>query len=285
MKLSATTVMVPEHDLRETAECLAGLGFDGAEWRCRHIPEAQRGQPYSPWGNVKNDLSPANLLERGQDLLAVSAELGLDVVGLATNMPATDLEEVRRVAEACDRWGIPMFRLGGPRGYRADQNYRELLDETVKAFHEAVAITRRYGVKVVLEIHRGTVACSASQAYLVVREFDPAEVGVIYDVANMSLGEGHEPWGMGLDLLGPHLAHCHLAGGRAVAGDRGDDGRLNWTWEVCDLADSVYEVPQLFRQLREREYGGYISLEDFRNEPVESKLGRNLAWVRGLTQA
>ena len=91
MKLSATTVMMPQFDLRETAECLAGLGFDGAEWRCRHISEAQQGQPYSPWGNVKNDLSPDNLAERGEELVCVSEELGLGIAGLGGHTPGSTM--------------------------------------------------------------------------------------------------------------------------------------------------------------------------------------------------
>jgi len=55
MKISATTVMIPDLDMRNTAKLLSELGFDGAEWRCRHIPASERGKPFSPWGNVCND--------------------------------------------------------------------------------------------------------------------------------------------------------------------------------------------------------------------------------------
>ena len=282
MKISATTVMMPEHDLRETAELLAKLGFDGAEWRCRQIPESQRDKPLSPWGNVKNDLSPDNLGERGEELVAVSKEVGLAVVGLATNMPANDLDDVRKVAEGCAKWGIPMFRIGAPSRYSREANYREVLDEAIRAMEPALAITRDLGVKMILEIHRGTVACSASQAYLVVKHFDPADLGVIFDIANMSLGEGYEPWGMGLDLLGPYVAHVHAAGGKAVEKERREDGHAGWAWDCCDLADSLYDVPLFVAQLKERDYQGFLSLEDFRGEAIETKLSRNLAYLQGL---
>lgn len=282
MNVSATTVMVPEHDLRETAVLLKRLGFDGAEWRCRYIPDGQRDQAYSPWGNVKNDLSPANLMVRGEDLMAVSREVGLAVVGLATNMSATALDDVRQVAEACQRWGIPMFRLGAPRGYNAAENYRQLIDDTVRAFEQAVAITRACGVRVILEIHRGTVACSASQAWLVVHHFDPADVGVIFDIANMSLGEGYEPVTMGLDLLGPYVAHVHAGGGRPVPKERREDGQMTYGWETCDLADSIIDVPAFAKELDARGYQGYLSVEDFRALPLEDKLSRQLGYLRSL---
>lgn len=285
MKISATTVMIPDLDMSQTAQLLSQLGFDGAEWRCRHIPDSQREQPFSPWGNVKNDLSPDNLAQRGEELVAVSKQFDLDIAGLATNMGANQLDEVRKVAEGCAKWGIRMFRLGAPRGWDRNENYRDLIDDTTRAFEEALKVTREYGVRVVLEIHRRTVACSASQAYLVVREFDPEDIGVIFDIANMSLGEGYEPTKMGLDLLGDYVAHVHAGGGRVEPGDRMDSGQLSWKWDTCDLCDSTIDVAQFYTELAATGYEGYISVEDFRTMPIEEKLSAQLGYLRSLARA
>lgn len=282
MKISATTVMMPQYDMRETAELLRKLGFDGAEWRCRHIPSGQEDRPYSPWGNVKNDFSPNNLEQRGEELVAVSREAGLEIVGLATAMAATELEEVRKVAEGCAKWGIKLFRIGAPRGWKAEENYRDLISDTIKAFERALKITRKLGVRVLLEIHRNTVACSASQAYLVVKEFDPKDIGVIFDIANMSLGQGHEPTKMGLDLLGEHVAHVHAGGGQPVATERNEQGHLQYRWDTVDLADSVIDVPGFVAQLKAMGYEGFLSVEDFREMDLPSKIGRQLEYLRTL---
>ncbi len=282
MKVSATTVMLPHLDMRETADLLSGLGFDGAEWRCRPLPPGVRDQPYSPWGNVKNDLSPDNLAVRGEELKAVSAEYRLQIACLATAMPATDLVHVRQVAEACARWELPMFRVGAPRAYDRAEDYHVLLDDTIRAFEAALQVTREYGVRIILEIHRGTVACSASQAYLVVRNFDPKDIGVIFDIANMSSGEGYEPFKMGLDLLGDYVAHVHAGGGRPVGGERDSRGQAAWTWETCDLADSITDVAQFCGDLKARSYQGFVSVEDFRSIAPEAKLGTQLAFLREI---
>jgi sugar phosphate isomerase/epimerase len=282
MKIAATTVMLPEYTMPETAELLSRLGFDGAEWRCRHVPESARDQAYSPWGNVANDFSPDNLETRGEELVAVSREFGLEIACLATAMRADELDEVRKVAEACAHWGIRRFRLGAPRGYSPDANYRDLLDDTVRALEGALAITRECGVRALLEIHRNTVACSASQAYLVVSHFDPADLGVIFDIANMSMGQGHEPTKMGLDLLGPYVQHVHAGGGRPVALDRGAEGQQLWDWETVDLADSVIDVPQFARELDAMDYQGFVSVEDFRAIPAGDKLATQLSFLRSL---
>jgi sugar phosphate isomerase/epimerase len=274
--------MLPEYDMQEAAELLSRLGFDGAEWRCRHIPESARDQPFSPWGNVKNDLSPDNLMQRGEELVALSREYGLDIACLATAMRADELDEVRKVAEGCRHWGIRRFRVGAPRGYSPDEPYRQLIDDTIRAFESALEITRACGVRVLLEIHRNTVACSASQAYLVVKHFDPQDIGVIFDIANMSLGQGHEPTKMGLDLLGPYVQHVHAGGGRPVAGGRGEAGEQLWDWETVDLADSVIDLPQFARELHAMDYQGLVSVEDFRALPAEEKLGTQLRFLRTL---
>jgi sugar phosphate isomerase/epimerase len=282
MKICATTVMMPEYDMRETAECLARLGFDGAEWRCRHIPEGQQDKAYSPWGNVKNDFSPDNLATRGEELVALSREFNLPVVCLATAMSATQLDEVAKVAEGCAKWGLPMFRLGAPRGYNPEENYRDLIADTIRVLGPALDITRQNGVRAILEIHRNTVMCSASQAWNIVREFDPADVGVIFDIANMSLGQGHEPTKMGLDLLGDYVAHVHAGGGQPVPADRNEQGQLQYRWDTVDLADSIIDVSLFCRELQARDYQGFISVEDFRTMPLEEKIATQLQYLRSL---
>lgn len=282
MKISATTVMMPQYDMRETAECLSRLGFDGVEWRCRHIPAGTEDKPYSPWGNVKNDFSPNNLAERGEELVALSREFGLEIAGLATAMRADELDEVRKVAEGCAKWGIGKFRIGAPRGYNAEENYRDFLADTIKTMAEALKITSALGVRVLLEIHRNTVACSASQAYLVVKEFDPAHIGVIFDIANMSLGQGHEPTKMGLDLLGEYVAHVHAGGGQPVPTERNEQGQLQYRWDTVDLADSIIDVPAFVSQLKAMDYQGFLSVEDFREMDLEAKIATQLQYLRSL---
>jgi len=282
MKISATTVMMPQYDMRETAECLSRLGFDGAEWRCRHIPAGTETADYTPWGNVKNDFSPNNIAERGEELVALSQGFGLEIAGLATAMRADELDEVRKVAEGCAKWGIGKFRIGAPRGYSEDENYRDLLADSVKAFGEALKITRALGIRVLLEIHRHTVACSASQAYLVVKEFDPADIGVIFDIANMSLGQGQEPTKMGLDLLGEYVAHVHAGGGQPVPTERNEQGQLQYRWDTVDLADSIIDVPAFVSQLKAMDFQGFLSVEDFRETPLEEKIETQLRYLRSL---
>lgn len=280
MKISATSVMLPRHDLREAAALLGELGFDGAEWRCRYVPANQAQADYSFWGRHAYDLRPDNLRERGPEMLRVSTDHGLAVPCLATNVAATDLDTVRLLAEGCGELGVPAFKVGAPRGWSPAEHYPTLLDDSRRAYEAVVAICAEHGVKALLEVHRGTVAMSPTMAYLVVRDFDPAHLGVIFDIANMSLGQGFEPPEVGLALLGAHVAHVHAGGGRPRPTDRRADGQQAWAWDTVDLADSMLDTAGFLVALQASGYAGYVTFEDFRGEAPETLLARNLAFLR-----
>ncbi|MGE5532119.1 MAG: TIM barrel protein, partial [Bacteroidota bacterium] len=127
-----------------------------------------------------------------------------------------------------------------------------------------------------------TVACSASQAYLIVKEFDPKDIGVIFDIANMSLGQGHEPTKMGLDLLKDYVAHVHAGGGQPVPTERNEQGHLQYRWDTVDLADSIIDVPAFVSQLKAMDYQGFLSVEDFRDIDLEPKIEKQLKYLRSL---
>ena len=115
-----------------------------------------------------------------------------------------------------------------------------------------------------------------------VKEFDPKDVGVIFDIANMSLGQGHEPTKMGLDLLGDYVAHVHAGGGQPVATERNEKGQLQYRWDTVDLADSIIDVPLFVSELKAMGYEGFISVEDFREMDLEEKISRQLKYLRSL---
>lgn len=283
MRFCATTVMIPDHDLEETARLLFELGYDGAEWRVRRIPESQRGQPYSPWGNVKNDLTPETLAANPALLLDASQRYNLAIAGLATAVRADDLDEVRLAAEGCAACGAPFFRVGAPDGYNRTQDYNDLYRRAAEAFGKALEIVRGYGVRAVVEIHRGTLTVSASLAHRLVSNFDPRDIGVIYDLSNMTI-EGYECCRMGLELLGPYLAHVHAGGHRPVPHETRPDGTVVWGWEGASLAAGLMDYEQCLTDLKAVGYQGFISVEDFRPLPIRSKLDESLRYLKALDE-
>lgn len=263
MKYSATTVMIPDYDLGETAALLAELGYTGVEWRVRRIPDSARGCPWSPWGNVRNDLTPEMLKAEPGRVRDVSSQNGLAIAGLATAVAADNTEDIRLLAEGCASAGAPFFKVGAPRGYDRTANYNDLFAEALDAFGRAIDISRSFGVRIAVEIHRGTILVSASLAYRLVSQFSPRDIGVIYDLANMSM-EGFETCRLALELLGPYLAHLHVGGHRPVAGGTRPDGSVRWDWEESSIFEGIVDYRQCFADLKSVGYDGFVSVEDFR---------------------
>ncbi len=98
-----------------------------------------------------------------------------------------------------------------------------------------------------------TLCPSASLAHRLVSYFDPETIGVIYDPGNM-VHEGFEDYRIGLELLGPYLAHVHLKNA-AFSWPEGDGGV--WTPRWAPLEDGVVNLPQLFNALHAVDYAGW----------------------------
>lgn len=231
MKLSATTVMLPQYDMEETAALLSRLGYDGGEWRVRWIPESERGKPYSPWGNVKNDYSPKEFAEHPGEITGTSKRHNLAIAGIASSVSATNLKEVELLAKGAAGAKAPFIRVVAPRNYTRTINYNALFTEATEAFKGAIDITRSYGVRILIEMHVGTIFVSSGLAHRLVSRFEPSELGVIYDLANI-VQEGYEDSRMAVELLAPYIGHVHLGGRAPKQGERQADGTVNWYWRV-----------------------------------------------------
>lgn len=283
MKFSVTTVMMPDCDLDETAALLSELGYDGVEWRVRRIPEDKKGGPYDAWGNVKNDLTPEKLAERPQILKDTAEQYHLPLAGLATNVSVNQYDDIRLIAEACAACNAPFFKVGAPERYHGSQSYNDLFQKALIAYRKALNIARDYGVRMVVEVHRNTIMVSTSLAYRLVSHFNPKDIGVIYDLSNMTM-EGFECSRLALELLGPFLAHVHVAGHRPVIQEQQEDGTAVWVWEATSLAEGMMDYEQCFRDLKAVGYEGYISLEDFRPLDTRTKLEEGIAYLRALDE-
>ena len=281
MKYSATTVMMPELSLKEQAELLQRLGFDGIEWRVRRVSEEQRGKGYSEWGEHKNDLTPESFAENAAKMKQVASEKGLAIVGIASNAPADDVEQVKLLAEGAAACGAPFVRVGCPRWYDGSVDYNVLCDETVDAYGKALDAIKGFGVKAALEIHGGTIHVSACLAHRIVAHWEPGRVCVIFDANNM-VRDGFETTEVALELLGPYVGHVHVGGHRPVPKGVDDVGTRQWEWESVSLAEGLYDYPRLLKKLKATGYGGFISVEDFRSMAVEEKLGEGIGYLRSV---
>ena len=155
-----------------------------------------------------------------------------------------------------------------------------------------------FGVKALIEIHFKTLISSPSLAYLLLKNFDPAQVGAIFDPANMII-EGMEDWKVGVEVLGGYLGHVHVKN----ASWRKDD-KWNWSWDELD--SGMVDWEDVMRALSSVDYKGYLSNENLKDvvlpratgfigeqlsgnsqkssKPIQTKLAEDLQYLKELEE-
>ncbi len=205
MKISVFTVMLPDLTPEEAVGALKAAGYDGVEWRVTHIPETRRGEPPSFWGNNLCTFAPTAAEARRARLLSESAHL--TIPNLGTYISVGDLPAVEEAMRFAQIAGAPAVRVSP--GSLDGGTYAERFSAAQAFLTQVEALARRHGVRALIEIHHNTICPSASLAHRLVSSFEPRAVGVIYDPGNM-VYEGFESYRLGIELLGPYLAHVHI---------------------------------------------------------------------------
>lgn len=280
-KYSVFTVMCPELNPEETAELCASLGVDGLEWRVtKKSPE-----PVKEVGYWSGNRSTVDIDDVERDLpraKKIADAHGLAMPALGTYMKAGERDAVERAMRAAAEVGCPKMRVGPP-GYDGARSYGELYEEAVRDFEQVAALARRYGVQACIEMHMGNITPSAGLAHRLVSNFDPKEIGVIFDPGNMVV-EGYEQYQMGLELLGPHLSHVHAKNCMWVkAGE--ENGVAKWEWRMASVEEGQADWAAIVATLRRVGYDGWLSFEDFSEGETREKLREALAYLKKLEAA
>ncbi|MEW6754191.1 MAG: sugar phosphate isomerase/epimerase [Candidatus Latescibacterota bacterium] len=282
MELCCTSVMLPRWTLDQTFDKLAEHGYQAVELRCRYNPDDANAEP-SFWGRHLADVSPDNVVGKAEQIRAAARRSGVRVAALAPSaLVGQDelIEKLFRGAVAIDPDVPPLVRIGAPRQDRTQPYLPQFLAARA-GYAQLVERARPYGVKVLYEIHVGTVAVSCSRALELLRDLDPAHMGAIYDVPNM-VRVGLEDTRMGMEILGPYLAHCHMGNGTPVTGQRDEAGQVPWRWAFSDLREGMANIPQIIADFRHVGYQGCLSLEDFGPGEDDEKVAGQGAYLKDL---
>lgn len=208
MKLSVFTVVTPDFTPEELASAAKEAGLDGIEWRFKEVPEEAKGEKPSFWRNNLCSIDPKASDEEIARFDRAAKENGLESLSVTPYLTAGDLEATERVLQVAQKLGAKMIRVGVP-GYNRSKNYNELFDVAVRYLEGVEPLAKKYGVKCLVETHHHTITPSAGLAHRLVSKFDPNHIGVLFDPGNM-IHEGYENFRMGLEPLGPYLAHVHM---------------------------------------------------------------------------
>ncbi|MUG64550.1 TIM barrel protein [Paenibacillus campinasensis] len=261
MKLSVFTVATPDLTPEELAKAAMDAGIEGIEWRFKEVsPEAADESP-SFWRNNRCSIDPGGSEEEWLRFKRAAELYGRKSLAVVPYLTCGDLEATDSVMKAAALLGASFIRIGIP-GYDRTSNYNELYAQTVAYLTEVEQMASSYRLKALVETHHQTIAPSASLAYRLVRHFHPDHIGVLYDPGNM-VHEGYENYRMGLELLGPYLAHVHVKNGgyhRAIAGG---PGKAVWGTSWSPLDEGAVPWAQVIADLQAVGYDGYFGIEDF----------------------
>lgn len=277
MKLSVFTVATPDMTPKELVNAASVAGIEGIEWRYKGIPEQAQAETPSFWGRNLASIDPAGT---NDDILAIrnlTTEAGLTSIALVPYLSVTDLASTEQAFEAARLLGASMMRVGVP-SYNRTENYHELYKRADAYLSEVQEMSRTYGVKALVETHHGTIAPSASLAYRLVSRFDPDHVGVLYDPGNM-VHEGFENYRMGLEMLGPYLAHVHVKNAvwREKEGTSGTNAESEYECNWSPLLGGIVTWSQVLRDLVSVDYKGYLGIEDFSQSLSSEEMLKNFS--------
>jgi sugar phosphate isomerase/epimerase len=300
MRYSVFTVSTPEYNVDETVSILKQLGYDGLEWRVSKPAPAVIPQPYDYsnryWSFNKSTLDLDSILEIAPDIRQKCKESNLEILSLTTYLCPVEKEKIINVVKAADIMGCRNVRVNVPK-YDFAIGYISLLNESIKNMKEVLSEVKDMGVRINFETHHGNITPSASSMYRFVSNFDPEDVGVIYDPGNM-VHEGYENYEMGLEILGDYLAYIHvknalwrqtykypLPTGEFGVGIDKLAGKLDSEWNIqwCPPDKGFVNFEKLAVALKKIGYSGYVSVEDFSNEKdTITKLIDNLKYLKNI---
>ncbi|GBF77933.1 hypothetical protein PA598K_06516 [Paenibacillus sp. 598K] len=263
MKLSIFTVATPDMQPEELALKARELGIQAVEWRYKDTPAEVTNEAPSFWGNNLCTLAPSGGAEAIARFKKATEDAGLTTLSLTSYLTTGDLEAVEQTLDAARQMGAAYIRVGVP-SYNRTRKFPELFEEARAYLRACEPLCRQYGVKGLIETHHVTIAPSASAAYRLLEGLDPDCLGVLYDPGNMVF-EGYENYRMGLEMLGPYLAHVHVKNAGWIKGAEpvGELRETEWAGSWTAIPDGIVPWRQLIADLRSVGYDGYLGIEDF----------------------
>jgi sugar phosphate isomerase/epimerase len=255
------------YSLQEIMDGLKAATVDGADLCVRP------GYPVHP-DNAKKALPEAS---------RQFADAGLAIPLITTPGDCVDagLPYVPPLFEACAEAGVKFVKLGY--WHMGEDGYWSSIDRYRKCLEEFAKLAEQTGVKPVIHNHSGSsMGLNSSSVMNLVRDFDPAHVGVYADVGHLSIVG--EPYPMALDIVKEYLSV--IAFKDLVRQSVMVDGKPQWTVDVVPLGTGFGDFPTVLNTLKKINYTGPISFHcEYGRLPPESVIDQcrmDTRFIRGL---
>lgn len=241
-----------------------------------------------PGGHVLPDNAEMGLAAAHND----AQRAGLSIPMISTGINDATSPHAEAIFAAAAHYGARHVKLG----YWEYQPFGTLARE-VKSAQEKLArlitLAKKYHVLPCVHCHSGRfVASGGPLTYLVLKDFQPDEVGAYVDPMHMTIEGGRSGWELGLDLLAPWIALVGVKNFRWVPAARDQQGQQRYRWEYVPLADGQAPLPEFVSYLKQMHYDGIVSLHsEYKGETSFRRLttpqlveqsAADLRYLRGL---
>jgi sugar phosphate isomerase/epimerase len=269
IRLSVFTVCTPDLTPQQLIDAAHTAGIDGIEWRYAAVPADATDEAPSFWRHNRCSIAPGTDAGELLQLREQCKQQQVQPIALVPYLKCGDLDAAQQAFSAGQQLGASMIRVGVP-AYDGMRHIDELQQEAVRYLSAIEDMAASYGIKALIETHHGTIAPSASAAMRLVDGLNPQHVGVLYDPGNM-VHEGFENYRMGIERLGPYLAHVHVKN----AAWQQHDGQ--WQCQWAPLHTGIVPWQSIINILLENGYDGYLGIEDFSGQWASAEMLQQFA--------
>jgi sugar phosphate isomerase/epimerase len=224
----------------ELAKAAAGVGFDGVDIALRtggHIEPAA----------VAKDLPP---------LVAILRRHGLEVPMVTTGIADAETPFTEDILKVASELGIRNYRFGAYK-WDATKPYDGQLESMKPRLAKLAVLNARYGMCAMYHTHSGAGVVGASiwDLWYLMRDLDPAAIGINFDVAHATIEGGLGGWIDSFKITGRYLRGIAVKD-FAWSKDAKGVAQAQWT----PIGDGMVRLPQFFSMVAETPFSGPVQM-------------------------
>ncbi len=248
IKFSGHTMGAPKCDIHQVIDLFRSIGYDGIEVRV-----AADGQIDSE--KITNSEAEAIYSEakgKGMEFSCLTSYYQ-NFVNLDERPKV--IAGLKRVVEIAAILKCPMVRVyGGVEPFsQPGVWFCDVWTRTVTGIREVALYAAKFGVKICIETHIGSITMSVRDMTRLIEDVNMANVGMLLDYAWVELA-GVETGAAAIHAAAMHIFHVHIKDWKLTS-------RIPLKKQSCLMGEGTVRWPEALAALKEIGYTGYVSDE------------------------
>jgi sugar phosphate isomerase/epimerase len=198
----------------------------------------------------------------------VTEDAGLEILSFINAGILWKTDDIRRWSDAVKAGGGSVLRVAHPwfawdynESVHQPDDFMTLVEKSKEGLARLMELGKEYGIRYVLETHKGSCFASPLMVPMVLKEFDPRYCGVIYDPANAVL-EGFVLPRIAVEVMKDYIAYIHTKN-LMFKESKTPDGRTCLAFERRTVDNGAVDYVELMFALKLHNWDGWFSFEEF----------------------